>query len=131
MLLGFVLGLVRFERLLFSLLVRHCDGRLVVLGVLRGTRSQNDLLKLIPIHVLRLHEPDRHVMQEVEVGLQEVLSPPVRPVNEVLHLLVDDVGGLMETENMDGDGFEKIVLASGAAQYTKDDEPSITVPYQK
>mmetsp|Transcript_2441 Transcript_2441/g.8243 ORF Transcript_2441/g.8243 Transcript_2441/m.8243 type:complete len:673 (+) Transcript_2441:1388-3406(+) len=33
-------------------------------------------------------------MQEVEVGLQEVLSPPVRPVNEVLHLLVDDVGGL-------------------------------------
>merc|ERR1719238_373126 len=36
---------------------------------------------------------------------------------------------LIEKENMDGDEFEKIILASGASQYTKDDEPSITVPY--
>ena len=48
-----------------------------------------------------------------------------------LDLLHDVSIRLMETENMDGDEFEKIVLASGAAQYTKDDEPSITVPYQK
>merc|ERR1711943_145979 len=38
-----------------------------------------------------------------------------------------ETADIMETENMDGDEFEKIVLASGAAQYTKDDEPSITV----
>ena len=37
---------------------------------------------------------------------------------------------LIEKENMDGDEFEKIILASGASQYTKDDEPSIKVPYQ-
>merc|ERR1719421_474519 len=37
---------------------------------------------------------------------------------------------LIEKENMDGDEFEKIILASGDSQYTKDDEPSIKVPYQ-
>eukprot|EP00212_Chloropicon_laureae_P009757 CAMPEP_0197497032 /NCGR_PEP_ID=MMETSP1311-20131121/48802_1 /TAXON_ID=464262 /ORGANISM="Genus nov. species nov., Strain RCC856" /LENGTH=732 /DNA_ID=CAMNT_0043042669 /DNA_START=123 /DNA_END=2321 /DNA_ORIENTATION=- len=37
---------------------------------------------------------------------------------------------LIEKENMDGEEFEKIILASGAAQYTKDDAPEVTVPYQ-
>ena len=37
---------------------------------------------------------------------------------------------LIEKENMDGEEFEKIILASGAQQYTKDDAPEVTVPYQ-
>eukprot|EP00213_Chloropicon_mariensis_P004841 CAMPEP_0197479368 /NCGR_PEP_ID=MMETSP1309-20131121/33546_1 /TAXON_ID=464262 /ORGANISM="Genus nov. species nov., Strain RCC998" /LENGTH=734 /DNA_ID=CAMNT_0043021015 /DNA_START=89 /DNA_END=2293 /DNA_ORIENTATION=+ len=37
---------------------------------------------------------------------------------------------LIEKENMDGEEFEKIILGSGAQQYTKDDAPEITVPYQ-
>merc|ERR1712113_143145 len=47
---------------------------------------------------------------------------------EVLH---DVAQKLIEKENMDGDEFEKIILASGASQYTKADEPSIKVPYQQ
>jgi hypothetical protein len=37
---------------------------------------------------------------------------------------------LMEKENIDGDEFQKIIMASSAKQYLKDDAPGITIPYQ-
>lgn len=38
---------------------------------------------------------------------------------------------LMEKENIDGDEFQQIVLASQAEQYLKPDAQGITIPYQK
>jgi len=46
---------------------------------------------------------------------------------EVLHKVADV---LCEKENIDGDEFQQIVLASQAQQYLKDDSPSTTIPYQ-
>jgi cell division protease FtsH len=46
---------------------------------------------------------------------------------EVLHKTAEV---LMEKETIDGDEFMQIVLASNATQYLKDDEPSVTIPYQ-
>jgi cell division protease FtsH len=54
---------------------------------------------------------------------KDCLSTNIDILHEVSQILI-------EKENMDGEQFEKIVLASGAAQYTKDDNPDITVPYQ-
>merc|ERR1712124_188908 len=54
---------------------------------------------------------------------KDCLSTNIDMLHEVSQILI-------EKENMDGEEFEKIVLASGAAQYTKDDNPDITVPYQ-
>ena len=47
---------------------------------------------------------------------------------EILHELS---ARLIEKENVDGDEFEKIILASGAQQYLKDDAPEVSVPYQQ
>ncbi len=37
---------------------------------------------------------------------------------------------LVEKENIDGDEFQQIVLASQAQQYLKKDAPGISIPYQ-
>ena len=37
---------------------------------------------------------------------------------------------LVEKENIDGDEFQQIVLASQAQQYLKNDAPGMTIPYQ-
>jgi cell division protease FtsH len=37
---------------------------------------------------------------------------------------------LIEKENIDGDEFQQIVLASQAQQYLKKDAPGVTIPYQ-
>merc|ERR1719353_2818189 len=49
---------------------------------------------------------------------KDCLSTNIDILHEVSQILI-------EKENMDGEEFEKIVLASGAAQYTKDDNPDI------
>jgi hypothetical protein len=35
-----------------------------------------------------------------------------------------------EKENIDGEEFQQIILASGTEQYRKDDAPGVTIPYQ-
>lgn len=37
---------------------------------------------------------------------------------------------LMEKENIDGDEFQQIVLASQAEQYLKEDAEGVSIPYQ-
>lgn len=37
---------------------------------------------------------------------------------------------LLETENLDGDEFLKILMENQAEQYLKSDEPAVTVPYK-
>ena len=37
---------------------------------------------------------------------------------------------LLEKENIDGEEFQNIILASQAEQYLKEDAPQVTVPYQ-
>lgn len=37
---------------------------------------------------------------------------------------------LIEKENIDGDEFQQIVLASQAKQYLKKDAPGVSIPYQ-
>lgn len=46
---------------------------------------------------------------------------------DILH---DVAAVLMEKENIDGDEFQKIILASKAKQYLKDDAPGVTIPYK-
>jgi cell division protease FtsH len=51
-------------------------------------------------------------------------------VQSNIQVLHDVAAVLMEKENIDGDEFSKIILASQAKQYLKDDAPGITIPYQ-
>ena len=37
---------------------------------------------------------------------------------------------LLEKENIDGEEFQNIILASQAEQYLKEDAPQVQVPYQ-
>jgi cell division protease FtsH len=37
---------------------------------------------------------------------------------------------LLEKENIDGDEFNRIIIAAKAQQYLKDDAPGVTIPYQ-
>jgi len=70
----------------------------------------------------------------IDKEVKDLVNRAYRRAKDLLQTNIDvlhDVSmKLIEKENMDGDEFEKIILASGAQQYTKDDEPSITVPYQ-
>ena len=38
---------------------------------------------------------------------------------------------LIEKENIDGDEFQNIILASKAKQYLKKDAPDVKIPYQR
>jgi len=70
----------------------------------------------------------------IDKEVKELVNRAYRRAKDCLQTNVDMLHTvaerLIEKENMDGEEFEKIVLASGATQYTKDDNPSITVPYQ-
>jgi cell division protease FtsH len=46
---------------------------------------------------------------------------------EVLHSIA---ALLIEKENVDGEEFQQIILASQAQQYLKNDAPGVTIPYQ-
>ncbi|KAG1668890.1 hypothetical protein FOA52_016059 [Chlamydomonas sp. UWO 241] len=47
---------------------------------------------------------------------------------EVLHQIADV---LIDKENIDGEQFQQIILASQTTQYLKDDAPGVTIPYQE
>ena len=47
---------------------------------------------------------------------------------DILHKVAEV---LLEKENIDGDEFNKIVLASNAKQYLKEDAPGVEIPYQR
>lgn len=51
-------------------------------------------------------------------------------VQSNLSVLHDVAAVLMEKENIDGDEFQRIIMASSAKQYLKDDAPGVTIPYQ-
>lgn len=51
-------------------------------------------------------------------------------VQSNIGVLHDVAAVLMEKENIDGDEFQKIIMASTARQYLKDDAPGVTIPYQ-
>lgn len=51
-------------------------------------------------------------------------------VQSNINVLHEVAAVLMEKENIDGDEFQKIVMASSAKQYLKDDAPGVTIPYQ-
>jgi cell division protease FtsH len=51
-------------------------------------------------------------------------------VQSNIQVLHDVAAVLMEKENIDGDEFQRIIMASSARQYLKDDAPGVTIPYQ-
>lgn len=51
-------------------------------------------------------------------------------VQSNIDILHDVAAVLMEKENIDGDEFQKIILASQAKQYLKDDAPGVAIPYK-
>lgn len=51
-------------------------------------------------------------------------------VQENIQVLHDVAAVLMEKENIDGDEFQRIIMASSARQYLKQDAPGVTIPYQ-
>lgn len=51
-------------------------------------------------------------------------------VQSNIDILHDVAAVLMEKENIDGDEFQNIILASQAKQYLKDDAPGVEIPYK-
>jgi hypothetical protein len=51
-------------------------------------------------------------------------------VQSNINILHDVAAVLMEKENVDGDEFQRIILASKAKQYLKQDAPEVSIPYQ-
>jgi cell division protease FtsH len=51
-------------------------------------------------------------------------------VQSNISILHDVAAVLMEKENVDGDEFQRIILASKAKQYLKQDAPEVSIPYQ-
>lgn len=69
---------------------------------------------------------DFEVKQLVERAYRRAKDLLVTNV-DVLHKVAEV---LIEKENIDGDEFQQIVLASQAQQYLKQDAPGVTIPYQ-
>lgn len=51
-------------------------------------------------------------------------------VQSNIAILHDVAEVLMEKENIDGEEFQNIILASQAKQYLKDDAPGVPIPYK-
>lgn len=45
-------------------------------------------------------------------------------------ILHDVAAILLEKENIDGDEFNRIIIAAKAQQYLKNDAPGVTIPFQ-
>lgn len=58
-------------------LVWDCDAGCVLLEVLLSLALQDDLLELITINVLLLHQHSGSLVQDVNVALNQVLGTPV------------------------------------------------------
>lgn len=69
---------------------------------------------------------DREVKQLVERAYRRA-KDLVQSNIDVLHKVA---AVLIEKENIDGDEFQQIILASQAEQYLKQDAPGVTIPYQ-
>lgn len=99
-----------------------------------------------PQHVLiksRMHLPTAWLLASTNIGDSGPHVPsstPLRPNTnkktlisrvqtniEVLHKVAEV---LVEKENIDGDEFQNIILASSTSQYLKEDAPGVTIPYQ-
>lgn len=51
-------------------------------------------------------------------------------VESNIAVLHDVAAVLLEKENIDGEEFQKIIIASQARQYLKDDAPGVSIPYK-
>ncbi|KAG2494499.1 hypothetical protein HYH03_007268 [Edaphochlamys debaryana] len=71
-------------------------------------------------------EIDREVKELVERAYRRA-KDLVESNIDILHKVA---AVLVEKENIDGDEFQQIVLASQAQQYLKKDAPGVTIPYQ-
>ncbi|KAG2452567.1 hypothetical protein HYH02_002804 [Chlamydomonas schloesseri] len=71
-------------------------------------------------------EIDREVKELVERAYRRAKDLVENNI-DILHKVA---AVLIEKENIDGDEFQQIVLASQAQQYTKKDAPGVTIPYQ-
>ena len=71
----------------------------------------------------------------IDKEVKELVNRAYRRAKDLLQSNMDILhelsARLIEKENVDGDEFEKIILASGAQQYLKDDAPEVSVPYQQ
>ncbi|KAF8069387.1 FTSH1 [Scenedesmus sp. PABB004] len=71
---------------------------------------------------------------EVDSEVKELVERAYRRAKDLIQSNIDilhkTAAVLMEKENIDGDEFQQIILASQAQQYLKRDCPGITIPYQ-
>lgn len=74
-------------------LVRHTDGRVVRLEVEFALRLEHDLLKLVAVDVLLLHEHVGDGVEDIDVYLDQVLGAAVRGGDQSLDFFVDHRGG--------------------------------------
>lgn len=70
----------------------------------------------------------------VAVQVKDLVERAYRRAKDLVETNIDilhDVAAvLMEKENIDGEEFSKIILASQAKQYLKDDAPGVEIPYK-
>ena len=71
-------------------------------------------------------EIDREVKSLVERAYRrakDLLTANLETLHKIAAVLI-------EKENIDGDEFQQIIMASQAEQYLKHDAPGVTIPYQ-
>lgn len=71
---------------------------------------------------------------EIDREVKGLVERAYRRAKDLLQSNIDTLhkiaAVLIEKENIDGDEFQQIILASQAEQYLKQDAPGVTIPYQ-
>ena len=75
-------------------------------------------------------ETQDEIDQEVKALVDRAYRRAKDLVSSNIQVLHKTAERLLESEQMDGDEFARIVAESQAEQYLKNDEPSVSVPYQ-
>ena len=75
-------------------------------------------------------ETQDEIDQEVKALVVRAYRRAKDLVSSNINVLHKTAERLLESEQMDGDEFARIVADAQAEQYLKSDEPSVTVPYQ-
>merc|ERR1711966_97061 len=68
--------------------------------------------------------------REVKLLVERAYRRAKDLIQSNIHVLHKTADVLMETENIDGEQFQKIIMEANVEQYTKYDEPSVSVPFQ-
>lgn len=85
----------------------------------------------------QMAQPSDFSMQTADIIDREVKALVERAYRRAKDLVQSNVdvlhkiaAVLMEKENIDGDEFQQIIMASQAEQYLKNDAPGVSIPYQ-